>query len=178
MACPSWGKRLKEPVTVGLLTLSDRASRGEYIDRSGALMAKILNEKTSWIIDRQTVIPDDFESIKTNLLQWCEEGLNLILTSGGTGFSPRDITPEATKLVIQRETPGISEALRAESLKITPHAMLSRGVSGICHNTLIINLPGSPKAVRENLDVLLQVLPHAIELMTDDPGSELGHQKL
>ncbi len=176
MARFSRGSRLKQPVYVGLLTISDRASRGDYEDRSGALMAKILKDKTPWEVGRQAVIPDDGEEIITTLLNWCAEGLNLILTSGGTGFAPRDITPEATRQVIDRDAPGISEALRAESLKITPHAMLSRGIAGIRHNTLIINLPGSPKAVRENLQVLLPVLPHAIELLIDDPGSELGHQ--
>jgi len=161
---------------IGLLTISDRGASGEYEDRSGPLMAKIISEKTPWKIGRQMIVPDDLETIISILIGWSDEGLNLILTSGGTGFAPRDITPEATRQVIHRETPGIAEALRAESLKVTRHAMLSRGVSGIRFSTLIINLPGSPKAIRENLDVLLPILPHALELLTDSPDSERQHR--
>ncbi|MCP4425436.1 MAG: MogA/MoaB family molybdenum cofactor biosynthesis protein, partial [Chloroflexi bacterium] len=131
---------------IGLLTISDRGARGEYEDRSGPLMAEILQSRTLWEIGRRAVIPDEFETIVNMLVAWADEGMNLILTSGGTGFSPRDITPEATRRVIEREAPGIAEALRAESLKITRHAMLSRAVAGIRGNTLIINMPGSPKA--------------------------------
>lgn len=161
---------------IGLLTISDRGSRGEYEDRSGPLMAQILSEQTPWHISETAVIPDEFDTIANTLIAWSEAGINLILTSGGTGFAPRDITPEATLSVIDRETPGISESLRAESLKITQHAMLSRAVAGIRGQTLIINLPGSPKAVRENLDVLLPILPHALELTTESPDSEQGHR--
>jgi molybdopterin adenylyltransferase len=167
---------LSKPVRIGLLTVSERASSGIYEDRSGALLAKIINENTPWEIGRQTIVPDNLEAIATTLVDWCAEGLDLILTSGGTGFAPSDITPEATREVIQREAPGIAEALRAESLKVTRHAMLSRGVAGIRFNTLIINLPGNPKAVRENLDVLLPILPHALDLLADRPGSEKEHR--
>ena len=164
---------------VGLLTDSDRGARGEYEDRSGPLMAELIAKNTRWTIARQAVIPDDLGGIADTLQLWSDEGqLNLILTSGGTGFAPRDVTPEATLAVIQRSAPGIAEALRAESLKVTPHAMLSRGVAGIRGRTLIINLPGSPKAVRENMRVLLPVLPHALELLTDTPGSEMGHRRI
>ena len=107
---------------------------------------------------------------------WCAAGVSLILTTGGTGVAPRDVTPEATRAIIERETPGIAEALRAESLKITQHAMLSRGMAGIRGQTLIVNLPGNPKAVKENLDVLLPVLPHALELLTEAPDTESGHR--
>ena len=117
-------------------------------------------------------------TIAETLIAWADEGVNLILTTGGTGFAPRDITPEATHRVIERETPGIVEALRAESLKITKHAMLSRAVAGIRGQTLIINLPGSPKAVRENLEILLPVLPHALELLTDAPHTENKHRSI
>jgi molybdopterin adenylyltransferase len=160
---------------IGLLTISDRGARGEYTDRSGPLMAQILTSETNWQIAGREIVPDEFDQIVATLRAWCDSGLNLILTSGGTGFAPRDITPEATRAVIEREAPGISEALRADSLKITPHAMLSRGVAGIHGRTLIINLPGSPKAVRENLAVLLPVLPHALELLIDAPDAEAGH---
>lgn len=161
---------------VGILTVSDRGAAGEYEDRSGPLIADILAANTPWQIAQHAIVPDELDIIATKLVTWCDMGLNLILTSGGTGFAPRDITPEATRRVIERETPGIVEALRAESLKITRHAMLSRAVAGIRGQTLIINMPGSPKAVRENLDVLLPVLPHALELLADAPDSESQHR--
>ncbi|MFQ5419984.1 MAG: molybdenum cofactor biosynthesis protein B [Anaerolineae bacterium] len=161
---------------IGLLTISDRGSRGEYEDHSGPLMAQMIGENTSWTVTETAVIPDNFDTIANTLIAWSGDSLNLILTSGGTGFAPRDITPEATLSVIDRETPGIPEALRAESLKITRHAMLSRAVAGIRGQTLIINLPGSPKAVRENLQALLPILPHALELITESPDSEAGHR--
>ena len=161
---------------VGLLTVSDRGSKGEYEDRSGPLMANIIADHTPWQVSHRDIVPDEFETIVNTLIAWCEDGVNLLLTSGGTGFSPRDITPEATRRVIERETPGIAEAVRAESLKITKHAMLSRAVAGIRGKTLIINMPGNPKAVKENLDVLLPVLPHALELIVGDSGSESSHR--
>ncbi len=155
---------------VGLLTISDRAATGEYEDRSGPLMAAILAEHTPWTITHQGVVRDDQQGIAATLRSWAGDGLNLILTSGGTGFAPRDVTPEATRQVIEREAPGIAEALRAASLQVTQHAMLSRGIAGLRGPTLIINLPGNPKAVRENLAVLLPILPHALELAAGQPG--------
>lgn len=163
---------------VGILTVSDRGARGEYEDRSGPILAEIVQSRTPWPVSQQAIVPDEQDAIAHKLIEWCEAGINLILTSGGTGFAPRDVTPEATKAVIERETPGIAEALRAESLKITRHAMLSRAVAGIRGQTLIINLPGSPKAVRENMDVLLPILPHALELLTDAPNSESQHRQV
>ncbi len=166
-------------MNIGLLTVSDRGAAGDYEDRSGLLMRQILESRApAWVIVHQVIVPDDFEAIRQTLLQWCHESVHLILTSGGTGFSPRDITPEATKSIIERETPGIVEALRAESLKITRHAMLSRAVAGIHGQTLIINMPGNPKAVRENLDLLLPILPHALELLTNKPGTESQHRSI
>jgi len=161
---------------IGLLTISDRGARGEYEDRSGPLMADILTQRMPWQISHRAVVPDEIDVIADTLVDWVAEGVNLILTSGGTGFAPRDITPEATRRVIEREAPGIAEALRAESLKITRHAMLSRAVAGIRERTLIINMPGSPKAVAENLNVLLPILPHALELLADSPNTELQHR--
>lgn len=163
-------------MNIGILTVSDRSARGEYEDRSGPLIASILETSTSWTISHRAVAPDEFDMIAATLKRWCEEGVNLILTTGGTGFAPRDITPEATRSVIEREAPGIAEALRAESLRITQHAMLSRAVAGIRGRTLIVNMPGNPKAVRENLEVLLPVLPHALELLSGSPGSESQHR--
>jgi molybdopterin adenylyltransferase len=163
-------------MNIGILTISDRGSRGEYEDRSGPLIATLIKDRTPWQISHQAIIPDEFDTIVKTLIVWSDEGVNLLLTSGGTGFAPRDITPEATRRVIERETPGIVEAIRAESLKITKHAMLSRAMAGIRKQTLIINMPGNPKAVRENLDVLLPVLPHALELIVGSSGTESQHR--
>ncbi len=163
---------------VGILTISDRAAAGDYADQSGPAAAAGVAAATGWPVERQAVIPDDFDTIARTLRQWCDDGLELVLTSGGTGFAPRDVTPEATRAVIERDAPGIAEALRAESLRVTRHAMLSRGVAGLRGQTLIINLPGNPKAVRENLDVLLPVLPHALDLLTARPESGQGHREV
>lgn len=165
-------------MNVGILVISDRGARGEYEDRSGPLIAEMINGRTPWPITQQQIIPDEFEIIVDTLLQFCKEGVNLLLTSGGTGFSPRDITPEATRRVIEREAPGLAEALRAESLKITQHAMLSRAIAGIRGQTLIINMPGNPKAVRENLEILLPILPHALDLLLGSPGTEAQHRQV
>lgn len=161
---------------VGLLTISDRGASGEYEDQSGPLMAQIIAANTAWQVVKQAIVADDIEAIAAELRAWAEQDVHLILTSGGTGFAPRDVTPEATQLVIEREAPGIAEALRLESLRVTRHAMLSRGIAGMLGQTLIVNLPGNPKAVRENLDVLLPVLPHALELLTGRSGTESGHR--
>ena len=165
-------------MTAGILTVSDRGAGGGYEDRSGPIIADLIHEYTPWQVSQQTIVPDDFDMIANTLRGWCAAGLNLILTTGGTGFAPRDITPEATRHIIEREAPGLAEALRAESLKVTRHAMLSRGIAGIRGRTLIVNLPGNPKAVRENMEVLLPVLPHALELLAGTPGSETGHRSV
>jgi len=165
-------------MNIGILTVSDRGAQGAYEDRSGPLIAAILTTATNWTVRRQTIVPDERPEIERTLIRWCDEGVDLILTTGGTGFAPRDVTPEATKAVIEREAPGIAEGLRAESLKVTRHAMLSRGVAGMRGHTLIINLPGSPKAVQENLDALLPILPHALELLSNSPGSEKSHRSV
>lgn len=163
---------------IGLLTISDRGARGEYEDRSGPQMQAIITAATTWEITQQAVVADEFITIVDTLTSWCDAGLNLILTSGGTGFAPRDITPEATRRVIEREAPGIAEGLRAESLKITRHAMLARGIAGIRGHTLIVNLPGSPKAVTESLDILLPILPHALDLLSNSPNTEKQHRTI
>lgn len=163
-------------IKIGVLIISDRGARGEAEDKSGPLITQMVGSRTQWQISQRDIIPDELELIADTLKAWCDLGLALILTSGGTGFAPRDVTPEATLSVIEREAPGIAEAVRAESLKITRHAMLSRAVAGIRGRTLIVNMPGNPKAVRENLEVLLPVLPHALELLADAPHSESQHR--
>lgn len=153
-----------------VLTVSDRCSRGECEDKSGPLLCELL--KNDGEVIKYAVVADDRDEIKKMLIRVCDElKSDVVFTTGGTGFSPRDITPEATREVIEREAPGISEAIRYESLKITPKAMLSRAVSGIRGKTLIINLPGSPKAVKESLETVLPVLPHAIETLSGNTTS-------
>ena len=162
-------------IRFGILTLSDRSSRGERTDSSGPALARLI-EAEGWSIAKQSLLPDDESAIRDLLVQWADSGeVDVILTTGGTGFAPRDITPEATRAVIDREAPGLAEAMRIASLKITAHAMLSRNIAGIRGKTLIINLPGSPKGAVENLQVILPVLPHAIQLLRDDPQSESTH---
>ncbi|HUS94592.1 MAG TPA: MogA/MoaB family molybdenum cofactor biosynthesis protein [Patescibacteria group bacterium] len=163
-------------VKVGVLTVSDRASQGEYDDASGPLIVDIIGRRLGWSIAKESIVSDNLQIISERLLDWCDNGVNLILTSGGTGFSPRDVTPEATRQVIIKEAPGIAEVLRQESIKVTQHAMLSRAVAGIRGRSLIINLPGSPKAVKEGLDILIPVLPHALALILDESGAESGHR--
>jgi molybdopterin adenylyltransferase len=160
---------------VGVLTISDRASRGEREDRSGVEVRAIV-ERQGWQVVRQAIVSDDEDDVKRILLAWSDsEEVDLILSSGGTGFTRRDRAPEATLAVVERLAPGLAEAMRAASLKKTPHAMLSRSVCGIRGGCLIVNLPGSPRAARENLEVILPALPHAIELLKDGAHAEEGH---
>ena len=152
----------------GILTLSDKGSRGEREDLSGAVIREML-EGAGITVTAYEVIPDEAVLISSKLKEWSDsKGLNLIITTGGTGLSPRDVTPEATLSVIEKRVSGMEEAMRAESLKKTPNAMISRAVVGIRGKTLILNLPGSPRAVRENLDVILPVLPHALSKLRGD----------
>ena len=162
-------------IRFGIMTLSDRSARGERGDSSGAALAHLV-ETHNWSVAKQTILPDEESAIRAMLIEWADSrDFDVILTTGGTGFAPRDVTPEATRAVIQRETPGLVEVMRSESLKKTPHAMLSRSVAGIRGRTLIINLPGSPKGAVENLQMIISVLPHAIQLLKDDPASESSH---
>ena len=162
-------------IRFGILTLSDRSSRGERADSSGPALARLI-ESQGWAVTQQSILADEVSAIREILIDWADGAeLDVILTTGGTGFSPRDVTPEATRAVIERNAPGLAEAMRAASLKITHHAMLSRIVTGIRKKTLIINLPGSPKGAVENLQVVLPVLSHAIQLLQEDPTSETSH---
>jgi molybdopterin adenylyltransferase len=162
-------------IRVGILTISDRSAKGERQDLSGPALAAYVHQQ-GWLVGRTAIVADEGELIRTTLMEWADSGeLDLVLTTGGTGFAPRDMTPEATSAVIERSAPGLAEVIRAESLKITPHAMLSRGVAGIRRQTLIVNLPGSPKGAVESLYIIRSVLPHAVELLRNDPASETGH---
>jgi molybdopterin adenylyltransferase len=164
-----------EPVRVGILTVSDRSAQGTRPDASGPALADIVRSQ-GWQVARMALVPDDMEYLLSILPDWADSGsFDLVLTTGGTGFSPRDLTPEATLKIVERPTPGLVEAMRYASLQVTPHAMLSRAAAGIRKRCLIVNLPGSPKAAVENLQVILPALPHAIQLLRDDPQSEAGH---
>ncbi|MCX7773522.1 MAG: molybdopterin adenylyltransferase [Clostridia bacterium] len=157
-------------IKVGIVTASDKGSQGLREDESGKVIAQMVDTIGGSVLEYR-LIPDERDQIANTLKELCDDKkLELVVTTGGTGFSPRDITPEATLDVIERQVPGIPEAMRAKSLEITNRAMLSRAVAGIRGKTLIINLPGSPKGVRECLEVVLPVLPHAIEILTGSAG--------
>lgn len=160
---------------VGILIISDRSFRGEREDASGPALVQVV-EQEGWTVGKKALVPDEESAIREALVSWADGSeLDLILTTGGTGFAPRDVTPEATRAVIEREAPGLAEAMRAASLMVTPHAMLSRVVAGIRKRTIIVNLPGSPKGALENLQVIIPVLPHAVQLLREDPASETSH---
>lgn len=152
-------------IKVGIITASDKGSRGEREDQSGKVIQEIV-EKQGWEVTEYVILPDERTQLAEKMKTWCDEyRVNLILTTGGTGFSKRDCTPEATLDIVEKQVPGIPEAMRYYSLQITPRAMLSRSAAGIRNNTLIINLPGSPKAVRENLESIIGSLQHGIEIL-------------
>src|SRR5712692_7697039 len=156
---------------IGILTISDRASRGEYKDESGPAIRDVIEKNFRESVIATAIVPDELPKIKSALEKWCDvENFDLILTTGGTGFAPRDVTPEATRAVIEREASALVHAMIAASLQKTPHAMLTRMVAGIRGQTLIVNLPGSPKAARENLETILPALPHAMELLKGKPS--------
>jgi molybdopterin adenylyltransferase len=155
-------------ISAGVITISDRGSRGEREDKSGPEIISILESMEIRVTDSK-IIPDEKDQIREALVEYSDiKKLDLILTTGGTGVSPRDVTPDATLQVIEKEVPGMAETMRRESAKITPHAMISRAVAGIRGTSLIINLPGSPKGVRENLAAVLPALNHALEKIKGD----------
>ncbi|KRU30628.1 molybdopterin adenylyltransferase MoeB [Clostridium sporogenes] len=152
-------------IKTAIVTISDKGSKGERKDETGKVLQDIL-EKEKYKVEYYKIIPDDINIISEELIRLCDEKkVNLIITNGGTGFSKRDVTPEATEKVIEKHVPGFGEAMRASSLSITPKAILSRGITGIRKDSLIINLPGSPKAAVENLQAVLGAIPHGIEIL-------------
>jgi molybdenum cofactor synthesis domain-containing protein len=163
------------PIRFFILTVSDRSSRGERPDLAGPALAEAVAREGHQVV-KTAIVPDEQTEIEQALIRWSDQDhAEVILTTGGTGFAPRDVTPEATLAVIQKQALGLAEAMRARSLQVTPHGMLSRSVAGIRGKTLIINLPGSPKGALENLQTILPVLPHAVELLQEAPSSEAGH---
>ncbi len=159
----------------GIVTVSTKGAAGERPDESGPAIREALVAAGHEVVSA-ALVPDDATRIATAILDAIHAGANVVLTTGGTGLSPNDVTPEATRRVIDREVPGIAEALRSRSLEKTAHAMLSRAVAGAAGATLVVNLPGSPKAVGESMAVLLPVLPHAVELLAGESG-EAGHRR-
>lgn len=152
-------------ITVGILTISDKGARGEREDLSGREIRSIISRLDTDVVQYR-IIPDEQAMIEATLVDWVDEQhIDLILTTGGTGVGPRDVTPEASRSVIEKELPGMAEAMRLEGLKKTPNAMLSRALAGVRRESLIINLPGSPKAVRENLEAVLPAIPHAVDII-------------
>jgi molybdopterin adenylyltransferase len=163
---------------LGIITISDKASRGERADKSGPLIRESFAAVDCRLVGYE-VIPDEADVIAEKLKQWTDRGnMDIILTTGGTGLAPRDVTPEATLSVIDKEVPGLAEMMRVQSFAVTPNAMLSRAVAGMRKGCLIINLPGSPKAVAECLEVIMPVLPHAVDvikgMITEHPAPEMG----
>lgn len=159
---------MSELFKAGVLTMSDKGARGDRVDESGEIAADML-KADGFDLVKKSIVPDSIEDIRNTLIDWIDNnGLSLIVTSGGTGLSPTDVTPQAMKQVIDYEVPGISEAMRAASLKKTPHAMISRAMAGVRGTCLIINLPGSPRGVRENLEVVLPALKHGLSKLSGD----------
>ena len=156
-------------ITAAVLTISDKGAAGQREDASGALVADML-AKAGYAVEKHDVVPDDEQKIAKCLIDWVDrDGIRLIVTTGGTGVSPTDVTPEAMLRVIEFQVPGIAEAMRAESMKKTPHAMLSRAMAGVRKTSLIINLPGSPAGAQENLAAVLPALNHGLEKIGGDP---------
>lgn len=161
-------------VNIAVLTLSDKGARGERVDTSGPVIEALVGSVAGRVA-RRALLPDSRVEIESLLRAWCSAGdVDVILTTGGTGFSPRDITPEATLAVLERHAPGLAELMRAEGLKHTPMAAVSRAVAGVRGRTLIVNLPGSEKGVRESLGVLLPLLPHIVETLRGDGGDHVS----
>ena len=161
--------------TAAVLTISDKGSRGERVDTSGPALCRMLSDNGYQVVHK-TILPDERDQIEGELIRCAEAGISLVLTTGGTGFSPRDVTPEATLSVIERQTPGLAEAMRMESMKLTPRGCLSRGVAGIRNRTLIINLPGSERAARENFSFIVPAVEHGLEMLLSEGSADCAQQ--
>ncbi|HET7010021.1 MAG TPA: MogA/MoaB family molybdenum cofactor biosynthesis protein [Anaerolineales bacterium] len=162
---------------IGLLTISDRSARGERADESGPALRRRI-EGLGWQVPEASMVPDEQSEIEAVLRRWADGGqVDVILTTGGTGLSARDCTPEATLAVCDRLVPGLGEALRAEGRRATPHAMLSRALAGVRGRVLIVNLPGSPRGALESLETIRAALAHAVEVLRGDPKAEAGHRR-
>ena len=165
-------------VKVGIITVSDSRSRGEREDRSGEIIKKLVKQIDAEVIE-YSIIPDELKEVQDELVRMVHSvRVDLVITTGGTGLSSRDVTPEATLSIIDKEVPGFAEAMRAESFKKTPHALLSRAVVGVRRQTLIINLPGSPKGVEECLSLILPAIPHAVEVLRGEAAECGGPSRL
>jgi molybdenum cofactor synthesis domain-containing protein len=165
-------------VRIGLLTVSDRSARGERADESGPALRKRV-EGLGWVVAAADIVADEQTSIEDALRRWADGGdIDVILTTGGTGLSARDVTPEATRAVCDRLVPGLAEAMRRDGMQKTPHAMLSRAEAGVRGRVLIVNLPGSPRGALESLETLRPALAHAVEVLRGDPSAEAGHRRM
>ncbi|MCB2212263.1 hypothetical protein KQI52_09150 [bacterium] len=162
----------REMIQASVITVSDRCSRGEAVDTSGPALQRLIQDSQGAHIALTKVVPDDETQLAELLTHLCDRGYDLIVTTGGTGFAPRDVTPEATRSAIEREAPGLAEEMRRRSVEVTPHAMLQRGVCGIRGRTLIVNLPGSEKGATENFQFIQSALAHAIKHLRDQPAHE------
>ncbi|TZE83126.1 MogA/MoaB family molybdenum cofactor biosynthesis protein [Calorimonas adulescens] len=160
-------------IKVGIITISDKGSKGERVDESGPAIMEMISSINGEVSD-YTIVPDDVDKIQAEIIRMVDEKhLDLVLTTGGTGLSPRDVTPEATRGVIEKEIPGLTEAMRMKTMEKTPAAILSRAVAGTRKGSIIVNLPGSVRAVRENLEIILPVLPHGLEILQGRMGDHM-----
>jgi len=156
-------------INAGVVTISDKGSKGQRVDESGPALKEFLESKINAKVISMIIVPDEQDLIEKTLIYFADVlKLDLVLTTGGTGFAPRDVTPEATKNILEKDVPGISEVIRSKSLTITPKAMLSRGISGIRKGTLIINLPGSPKGATESISFVADALTHGLDILKEE----------